>query len=200
MRFRELSPGELAERALAAMHAPVNYKPVEPTAPRGLAREILAVMENRAWASLSGRPSFRRHAHAAPASARNCTAAVADIDIHACVHDARPRSRESSCRRQSSLNHLICSVGRVGHEARREELPIDGGVLPPAQPRQRDGRSRSLLTLRIVAHGFPLGVTPVEDEMRRSRAARPPPACWQAASEAAEAVAAGDPARAGRPR
>ena len=44
-------PGELADRALKAMHAPVNYKPVETDGAARAARQILAVMENRAWAT-----------------------------------------------------------------------------------------------------------------------------------------------------
>ena len=50
-RFKELSPGELAERALKAMHTPVNYKPVETDGAARAARHILAVMENRSWAT-----------------------------------------------------------------------------------------------------------------------------------------------------
>jgi pimeloyl-ACP methyl ester carboxylesterase/predicted glycosyltransferase len=51
VRFRELTTDELAERALAAMHAPVAYKPVEADGAARAAREILAVMENRSWAT-----------------------------------------------------------------------------------------------------------------------------------------------------
>jgi len=51
VRFKELSPAELAERALRAMHAPVAYKPVETDGAARAAHEIIAVMENRAWAS-----------------------------------------------------------------------------------------------------------------------------------------------------
>ncbi len=51
VRFRELEPGELAERALQAMHAPVTYRAVETDGAARAAREIIAVMENRAWAS-----------------------------------------------------------------------------------------------------------------------------------------------------
>ncbi len=51
VRFKDLSPGELAERALTAMHAPVNYKPVETDGAARAAREIVSVMENRAWAA-----------------------------------------------------------------------------------------------------------------------------------------------------
>jgi len=51
VRFNETSPGELAERALRAMHMPVAYKPVETDGAARAAREILAVMENRYWAA-----------------------------------------------------------------------------------------------------------------------------------------------------
>ena len=51
VRFRELSSGELAERALSAMHEPVRYKPVETDGAARAARHILAVMENRSWAT-----------------------------------------------------------------------------------------------------------------------------------------------------
>jgi len=51
LRFKELSPAELAERALRTMHAPLAYKPVETDGAARAAREILSVMENRAWAS-----------------------------------------------------------------------------------------------------------------------------------------------------
>ena len=51
VRFKELSPGELAERALLAMHTPVNYLPVETDGATRAAKEIISVMENRAWAN-----------------------------------------------------------------------------------------------------------------------------------------------------
>lgn len=51
VRFHELSTNELAERALLAMHAPVDYKPVETDGAFRAAREIIAVMENRSWAA-----------------------------------------------------------------------------------------------------------------------------------------------------
>jgi pimeloyl-ACP methyl ester carboxylesterase/predicted glycosyltransferase len=51
VRFKELSPGELAERALQTMHAPVAYKPVETDGAARAAKEIISVMENRAWAA-----------------------------------------------------------------------------------------------------------------------------------------------------
>ena len=45
-----LTPSELAERALAAMHAPVRYKPVETDGAARAALRIAQVLENRAWA------------------------------------------------------------------------------------------------------------------------------------------------------
>jgi len=51
VRFRELSTDELAERALQAMHSTPAYKPVETDGAARAAREILAVMENRSWAT-----------------------------------------------------------------------------------------------------------------------------------------------------
>jgi pimeloyl-ACP methyl ester carboxylesterase/predicted glycosyltransferase len=51
VRFKELSTRELAEKALQTMHAPVNYKPVELDGAARAAQQILAVMENRAWAT-----------------------------------------------------------------------------------------------------------------------------------------------------
>jgi len=51
VRFRELATDELAERALVAMHAPVAYKPVETDGAARAARQIVAVMENRSWAT-----------------------------------------------------------------------------------------------------------------------------------------------------
>jgi pimeloyl-ACP methyl ester carboxylesterase/predicted glycosyltransferase len=50
VRFREVSPAELAERALATMAAPVAYRPVETDGAARAAARILEVMENRAWA------------------------------------------------------------------------------------------------------------------------------------------------------
>ena len=49
VHFKDLSPDELAQRALRAMHEPVAYKPVETDGAARVAREIVAVMENRAW-------------------------------------------------------------------------------------------------------------------------------------------------------
>ena len=51
VRFKEMSPGELAERALLAMHTPVHYQPVETDGAARAAKEIISVMENRAWAN-----------------------------------------------------------------------------------------------------------------------------------------------------
>ena len=51
VHFKDLSPDELAERALRAMQEPVAYKPVETDGAARAAREIVAVMENRAWAA-----------------------------------------------------------------------------------------------------------------------------------------------------
>jgi hypothetical protein len=50
VRFRGLTALELADKALGALHAPVNYKPVETDGAARAARHILAVMENRHWA------------------------------------------------------------------------------------------------------------------------------------------------------
>lgn len=50
VRFRELTAQQLADRALAAMHAPVAYKPVETDGARRAAKMIVEVMENRHWA------------------------------------------------------------------------------------------------------------------------------------------------------
>lgn len=50
VRFRDLSDRQLADRALAAMHADVAYKPVETDGAARAARQIAEVMENRAWA------------------------------------------------------------------------------------------------------------------------------------------------------
>ena len=51
VRLRELTARELADTALQAMHAPVAYKPVETDGAQRAAQQILAVMENRAWAT-----------------------------------------------------------------------------------------------------------------------------------------------------
>lgn len=51
VRFRELSPAELADPVPATMHAPVTRAPVETDGAARAAAQILEVMENRAWAS-----------------------------------------------------------------------------------------------------------------------------------------------------
>ncbi|MBC7602223.1 MAG: alpha/beta fold hydrolase [Ramlibacter sp.] len=51
VRLHELTARELADKALQAMYAPVAYKPVETDGARRAAQQILAVMENRAWAT-----------------------------------------------------------------------------------------------------------------------------------------------------
>jgi pimeloyl-ACP methyl ester carboxylesterase/predicted glycosyltransferase len=51
VRFSELGPRELADVAVQALHAPVNYKPVETDGARRAAAQILAVLENRHWAT-----------------------------------------------------------------------------------------------------------------------------------------------------
>jgi pimeloyl-ACP methyl ester carboxylesterase/predicted glycosyltransferase len=48
--YGELTPEALAEQALAAMHAPVRYKPVETDGAARAARRIAQVLENRWWA------------------------------------------------------------------------------------------------------------------------------------------------------
>jgi predicted glycosyltransferase len=45
-----LDPDLLAERALAAMHEPVRYRPVETDGAARAALRIAQVLENRAWA------------------------------------------------------------------------------------------------------------------------------------------------------
>ena len=45
--YREVTPDALAERALAAMHAPVRYRPVETDGAARAARRIAEVLENR---------------------------------------------------------------------------------------------------------------------------------------------------------
>jgi pimeloyl-ACP methyl ester carboxylesterase/predicted glycosyltransferase len=51
VRFKELTPDELAQRALRAMFEPVAYRPVETDGAARAAREIVSVMENRSWAT-----------------------------------------------------------------------------------------------------------------------------------------------------
>jgi len=48
--YPTLDPDALAERALAAMHAPVRYKPVETDGAARAARRIAQVLDNREWA------------------------------------------------------------------------------------------------------------------------------------------------------
>lgn len=48
--YPTLDPDSLAERALAAMHAPVRYRPVETDGSARAARRIADVLENRHWA------------------------------------------------------------------------------------------------------------------------------------------------------
>ena len=50
MDYAEATPQALAERALAAMHAPVRYKPVETDGAARAARRIAEVLDNRWWA------------------------------------------------------------------------------------------------------------------------------------------------------
>ena len=51
VNFRDLLPDDLADRALAAMHAPVTYRPVETDGALRAAEHIVKVMENRHWAA-----------------------------------------------------------------------------------------------------------------------------------------------------
>jgi pimeloyl-ACP methyl ester carboxylesterase/predicted glycosyltransferase len=51
VRFKDLSPDELAQRALRAMHEPVAYRAVETDGAARAAKEIVSVMENRSWAT-----------------------------------------------------------------------------------------------------------------------------------------------------
>jgi len=50
LEYPTLDPDALAERALAAMHAPVRYKPVETDGAARAARRIAQVLDNREWA------------------------------------------------------------------------------------------------------------------------------------------------------
>lgn len=45
--YREITAKALAERAVAAMHAPVRYRPVETDGAARAARRIAEVLENR---------------------------------------------------------------------------------------------------------------------------------------------------------
>jgi len=47
--YEGLTPESLAERALAAMHAPVRYRPVETDGAARAAQRIAQVLENRWW-------------------------------------------------------------------------------------------------------------------------------------------------------
>lgn len=51
VRFKDMSVDELAERALRALHEPVNYRPVETDGAGRAAGVIVALMENRSWAA-----------------------------------------------------------------------------------------------------------------------------------------------------
>jgi predicted glycosyltransferase len=51
VKFAELGPHELADRALAAMHAPIAYLPVETDGASRAAQYIVNVLENRQWAA-----------------------------------------------------------------------------------------------------------------------------------------------------
>jgi predicted glycosyltransferase len=51
VRFCEVSPSELADRALSTMATPVAYRGVEIDGAARAAAQILEVLENRAWAS-----------------------------------------------------------------------------------------------------------------------------------------------------
>ena len=48
--YHALTPVALAEQALAKMHAPVRYQPVETDGAARAARRIAEVLENRWWA------------------------------------------------------------------------------------------------------------------------------------------------------
>lgn len=50
VNYHEISPDELAERALVAMHKPVRYQPVETDGAARAAARIAQVLENRWWA------------------------------------------------------------------------------------------------------------------------------------------------------
>ena len=49
VEFSDVSPETLAEQALAAMHAPVRYRPVETDGAARAARRIAEVLDNRWW-------------------------------------------------------------------------------------------------------------------------------------------------------
>ena len=50
LEYATLDPDVLAERALAAMHEPVRYRPVETDGAARAAMRIAQVLENRHWA------------------------------------------------------------------------------------------------------------------------------------------------------
>jgi pimeloyl-ACP methyl ester carboxylesterase/predicted glycosyltransferase len=51
VEYREMAPDALAKRALAAMHAPVRYRPVETDGAQRAAKRIAEVLENRGRAA-----------------------------------------------------------------------------------------------------------------------------------------------------
>jgi predicted glycosyltransferase len=51
VKFRDLLPDDLADRALAAMQAPIGYRAVETDGAMRAAQHIVQVLENRHWAS-----------------------------------------------------------------------------------------------------------------------------------------------------
>jgi hypothetical protein len=51
VKFRDLLPDDLADSALAAMHAPIAYLPVETDGAMRAAAHIVRVLENRHWAA-----------------------------------------------------------------------------------------------------------------------------------------------------
>ncbi|MEO7246338.1 MAG: hypothetical protein ABIX12_14480 [Rubrivivax sp.] len=51
VRLKKLCADELAELAFRGLHEPVNYAPVEDDGAARAACEIVAVMENRVWAT-----------------------------------------------------------------------------------------------------------------------------------------------------
>ena len=51
VRYRDLSPEALADRALEAMHRPVHYRPVESNGAARAAEMIHGALTNRHWAT-----------------------------------------------------------------------------------------------------------------------------------------------------
>jgi hypothetical protein len=47
--YAALSPEQLAQQTLSAMHTPVAYKPVETDGAARAARRIAQVLDNRSW-------------------------------------------------------------------------------------------------------------------------------------------------------